>query len=115
MSGARGRLIFRSSRHAVCIPCPSVAPAISKPQRSLESDVLSLKAEFAALKQVVACCYVCAKGVMARYGWSRRTFYRRRAEKSFPQPKSFPGKVWTLAQLEAAEKAGQLPSPSAGH
>lgn len=85
-----------------------MAPAISKP------TVESLAAKLERLERVIACCFVCAKGVMARYGWSERTFYYRRKLPTFPKPRKFPGHVWTLSDLERAEQAGHLPLPMAG-
>jgi hypothetical protein len=77
------------------------------PSRDLTLE--SLAAEVASLKRTVSRCYVCAKGIMDRYGWSPRTFYRRRRDPRFPRPHRFPGHLWLLADLQAAEAAGVLP------
>lgn len=80
-------------------------PGVGKP------TVESLAVELDRVKRFIAFAFLCPKGVMARYGWSQRTFYRRRAARTFPQPRRFPGHGWTLADLEAAERAGHLPGP----
>ena len=80
------------------------------PKLTLES----LATEVAWLKRAFAHAFLCSKGVMARYGWSERTFYRRKLAKTFPSPDQFPGHGWKLAALEAAERAGHLPSPLNG-
>ena len=90
-------------RHVVCSPLPSVRADVPKP---------TLESRLDRLERVIACCFICAKGVMARYGWSKATFYRRRHDPHFPEPRKFPGHVWTIAELEAAEQAGHLPYPS---
>ncbi|HMP83231.1 MAG TPA: hypothetical protein PKA41_11070 [Verrucomicrobiota bacterium] len=53
-----------------------------------------------------------AKEVAARYRWSEATLYRRKRAGQLPPPARFPGNVWRLADLVAAEADGTLPGPS---
>ena len=85
-----------------------VRAVVSKP------TVESIAAKLDRLERVIAHAFLCSKGVMARYGWSDRTFYRRKKEKTFPHPTRFPGHGWKLADLTAAEQAGYLPCPANG-
>lgn len=87
---------------------PLMVRAVNKP------TVESLAAELDAVKRAIAHAFLCPKGVMARYNWSERTFYRRKAARTFPAPRRFPGHGWKLADLITAEQAGHLPCPSAG-
>ena len=79
---------------------------------TLSVEVFRLKSTVESLQSSLKCSYLCAKGVQARYGWSERTFYRNRHAPGFPQPVSFPGHLWRLADLLQAEQAGKLPSPA---
>lgn len=92
-----------------------MAPAVNQTTvESLAAQVRACRAEIAWLKRVVASAFLCSKDVMARYRWSKPTFYRRRRLPGFPAPRRFAGNLWLLSDLEAAEQAGQLPSPSGG-
>lgn len=51
------------------------------------------------------------KNVMVRYGFSESTLHRWMREGRLPDPIRISGPMWRLADLEAAEKAGQLPRP----
>lgn len=51
------------------------------------------------------------KDVLARYGITKSTFYRWCKAKLIPPPVRIGGPRWRLADLQAAEIAGQLPRP----
>jgi predicted DNA-binding transcriptional regulator AlpA len=87
---------------------PLMVRAVNKP------TVESLASRLDQLERSLAFAFLTAKGIMARYGWSERTFYYRAKQPGFPRPKRFPGHLWTVADVLAAEAAGQLPCPSAG-
>jgi predicted DNA-binding transcriptional regulator AlpA len=57
-------------------------------------------------------CRLRRKEVAARYGVSLRTLERRLKRGAFPRPSLIAGPVWSVADLEAAEQAGRLPSPA---
>jgi predicted DNA-binding transcriptional regulator AlpA len=88
---------------------PALMPSISS--GSLESEVFSLKSELQTVRRSLASLFLCAKAVQARYGFSRATLYRRLADGTIPKAPRYPGHVWRLADLEAAETAGRLPRP----
>ena len=54
------------------------------------------------------------KDVLARYGWSSSTLYRRLKARRFPRPVHQVGSLWRLEDLERAELAGQLPRTQSG-
>jgi predicted DNA-binding transcriptional regulator AlpA len=93
--------IHVSPRH-----CPTAA------LKRLEADVARLSDQ---VKALVNTARLHPKDVMARYGFSKSTLYRLLARGLLPKPVRFTGPLWPLADLEAAEKAGQLPPPKAGH
>ncbi|MGO8839483.1 MAG: helix-turn-helix transcriptional regulator [Limisphaerales bacterium] len=51
------------------------------------------------------------KDLMTRYGISEATLHRLLRRHKLPRPVRFSGPLWRLEDLEAAEKAGQLPCP----
>jgi predicted DNA-binding transcriptional regulator AlpA len=51
------------------------------------------------------------KDVLRRYGFSRRTLYRKLKRGEIPRPIRFSGPLWRLEDLEEAELRGQLPPP----
>lgn len=52
------------------------------------------------------------KDIEARYGIAKSTFYRLLSKGKLPRPIRLAGPVWRLEDIEAAEKAGQLPCPA---
>jgi predicted DNA-binding transcriptional regulator AlpA len=53
------------------------------------------------------------KDICRRYGWSDSTFFRKQRVGKIPPPVEL-GHIWRLEDIEAAEKAGQLPCPVSG-
>lgn len=51
------------------------------------------------------------KDIMRRYNISEATLYRWIRKKLLPRPRRITGRLWTLADLEKAERSGQLPCP----
>ena len=84
-----------------------VRAVVSKP------TVESIAAKLDRLERVIAHAFLCSKGVMARYGWSDRTFYRRKKEKTFPHPHTFP---WSRLEVGRPESGGtgRIPTQSGG-
>lgn len=78
--------------------------AITKP------TVESLSERLDQLERTVAFAFLHVKGVAARYGWSRSTFYRKSA--SLPRRTRW---GWRLRDLVKMEADGLLPSPADGH
>ncbi len=52
------------------------------------------------------------KDLCRRYSICTRTLERWLRRKMVPEPRRFTGPLWTLADLEAAERAGLLPAPA---
>jgi predicted DNA-binding transcriptional regulator AlpA len=78
---------------------------------TLESLQEKIQRMEARLYELLDMPRLCCKEVMARYGITRSTFYRWRDDKKLPAPVVLGGPRWKLSDLEAAEKAGQLPVP----
>jgi predicted DNA-binding transcriptional regulator AlpA len=74
----------------------------------------TLAAQLADLRAVLPVCFLRGKEVADRYGWSERTFHRRKQDPGFPAPVEFPGHGWKLSDLLQAELDGRLPCPVSG-
>lgn len=83
----------------ICGDCASVAGC--KPLQRLQELVLKVPR-------------LHRKDLMVRYGLSEATLHRWLRGHKLPRPIRFTGPLWRLEDLEAAEKAGQLPCPVSG-
>ncbi len=95
------------------LPGPVIAPqgVLTNPVTTeLQLQLRTLEERFARLQAFFSSAFLTTKEVCARYGCSRSTIHRRMKLSTFPQPSTFPGRVWRLADLVAAESDGRLPA-----
>jgi len=72
----------------------------------------TLAVEVATLKELVLNApRLHRKDLLVRYGIAESTLHRWLRRGWLPEPIRIAGPVWRLADLEAAERAGQLPRP----
>lgn len=71
---------------------------------SVAARIAELREEVESLRRLLCRQYLTPKEVRGRYGWSRSTFYRKKA--ILPPAPSFPGGLWPLDRLLEAERDG---------
>jgi predicted DNA-binding transcriptional regulator AlpA len=77
-----------------------------------EISLVALAAEIERLKELISTPRLHRSDVMLRYGISEPTLHRWMRLGRLPRPRRVTGPIWSLADLEAAERAGRVPEPA---
>lgn len=77
-----------------------------------QTTLAALAAEINRIKKLISSPRLHRKDLMLRYGISEATLHRWLRRHVLPRPRRLTVPLWSLEDLEAAEKAGQLPDPA---
>lgn len=77
-----------------------------------EISLAALAVEIERLKELISTPRLHRSDVMIRYGISEPTLHRWVKRGRLPRPRRVTGPIWSLADLEAGEKAGQIQNAS---